>query len=382
MKSTGLLTIAACAAMAAGCDSSVSGKGRGGGGSLPMQIAVTRQACTPFGNPPRQLQPVSDGLFRATCLGGGGKDLEDWTDAEGTQRQACVYEPAAASADHRLPLVIYLHPSLVGVDLTLAVANIRSQLETADLSDDPQRPGFILMAPYGRVTTRYYPFPDAGGTPGWDNWYRQLQPDVAARTVNGQSYPENVDAATIDHYLQEVLATGKVDEQRIYMMGWSNGSAMGVLYSLNRPMIAAAAVYSAPDPMAAFNDPCPQLPVVGAPKDDTELQLLNPSVPIYHVHNSCDIAGLCPNALRLKDRLSAAGVPVEGRIIEGISKQPVDQCLDVCGTNPNGVFANIAQPSGYLLDLPGYALGTANHLFWPRGWTDEMFGFLREHPRR
>lgn len=356
-----------------------SGSSESGNRKLATQIPVTREACTPFGDAPRPVEPLLDNLFGATCTGGGGQNLDDWTDGEGSKRQACIYEPASAATDHKLPLVIYFHPSLVGVDITLALSNVRSQLETADLTGDADRPGFILLAPYGRVTARYYPLPDSAGTPGWDNWYRQLQPDSDARTVNGTSFPENVDAATVDHYVQEVIASGKVDETRIYVMGWSNGSAMGTLYSLNRPMIAAAAVYSSPDPFGAFNDPCQQNPVTAAPKDDTELQLLNPSVPIYQVHNACDIAGLCPNTLRLRDSLIAAGTPFTNQTIDNL-KQSADACLAICGTDPNAVPAGLTDPLGYVQDLPGYTLGTLNHLTWPVGWTDDMFTFLREHP--
>jgi hypothetical protein len=53
----------------------------------------------------------------------------------------------------------------------------------------------------------------------------------------------------------------------------------------------------------------------------------------------------------------------------------------MCGTDPDGVFANIRTPAGYLFDLPGCALGTAGHMLWPRGWTEDMFTFLRDHPR-
>ncbi|NKF20778.1 hypothetical protein [Solimonas marina] len=349
-------------------------------GKLATEIPVTREACTPFGDTPRPVETVLDNVWGATCIGGGGQSMDDWDDPDGNSRQACLYEPAAASDTHKLPLVIYFHPSLVGVDITLAVSNIRSQLDTADLTGDPDRPGFILLAPYGRVTERYYPLPDNAGSPGWDNWYRQLEPDVAARTVNGISYPENVDAATVDHYVQEVIDSGKVDTRRIYVMGWSNGSAMGILYSLNRPMVAATAVYSSPDPLAAFNDPCEQTPVAGAPTDDTQLQVLNPSVPIYQIHNACDIAGLCPNTLRMRDRLIAAGVPFTNQTIDNL-KQSADACEDICGTDPNAVPASLTDPLGYLQDLPGYTLGTTNHLTWPFGWTDQMFTFLREHPK-
>lgn len=346
--------------------------------TLAATIQVTRPGCTAFGSPPQTVQPAN-ALFHPTCLL-TGKHLADYTDSEGTPRQACLFEPAAATADHKLPLVVFIHPSLAGPDIAGSLTDLRLSQDSTDLTGDPARPGFIMLEPVGRVTTRYYPFPDTGDSPGWDNWYRQFQPDAASRTVNGTDYPENVDAATIDHFVDEEVASGKVDTSRIYVMGWSNGSAMGILYSLNRPKIAAAAVYTAPDPLAAFQDPCEQTPVATAPKDDTELQLLNPKVPIYHLHNSCDIAGICPNGLRMEQRLTAIGVPFKGQLIDP-AQQATNQCLAACGTDPNGVPAGIADPSGYVTDLPGYTLGTANHVRWPYLWNDQIIGFLREHPK-
>src|SRR3546814_17049554 len=114
-------------------------------------------------------------------------------------------------------------------------------------------------------------------------------------------------------------------------MGWSNGSAMATLYGLNRPQIAAAAIYSAPDAFGAFNDPCVQQPMVGQPKDDPELQLLNPQLPIYHMHNDCDIGGVCPT--RLHPIGSALGrerecPSVKNRGVgEGLNKKKNNTCV-------------------------------------------------------
>lgn len=348
--------------------------------TLTTTIPVTRAACTPFGAAPSVVSAALDGAINPTCLPGGEK-LERWADGDGTMRDACLFEPAAASIDHKLPLVIYLHPSLVGTDLSLDVANIRSQLETADLSGDPDKPGFIMLAPYGRIGTRYYPLPDQNYSPGWDNWYRQMLPDGQDRRVNGTTYPANVDAAAIDHYLEWVLAQGKVDPKRIYLMGWSNGSAMATLYGLNRPQIAAAAIYSAPDAFGAFNDPCVQQPVAGSPKDDTELQLLNPQLPIYHMHNACDIGGLCPNSLQLRDTLAAGGGSMIDDHIIDASLKDVAQCNALCGTNPLANYAGLDDPAGYAQNIPGYAIGTINHLRWPFSRTVDLFTFLREHPK-
>ena len=82
--------------------------------------------------------------------------------------------------------------------------------DTADLSGDPARPGFIVVAPEGRATTHFYPAPDDQGS-GWDNWYRQLDRRGRDLVVDGVTYAQNVDAATIDHFIDEVIATGKVD---------------------------------------------------------------------------------------------------------------------------------------------------------------------------
>src|SRR3546814_16461367 len=106
-------------------------------------------------------------------------------------RAACLFEPVAASTDHKLPLVIYLHPSLVGTDLSLDVTNLRSQLATADLSGDPDRPGFIMLAPYGRIGTRYYPLPDQNYSPGRAHWYRPIPPAGQDRRFTRHPYPPN-----------------------------------------------------------------------------------------------------------------------------------------------------------------------------------------------
>lgn len=371
--------------LATGLQACSSGESKSGGAvvnlnTLTSTIPVTRAACTPFGAAPSVVQGALDGLLNPTCQPGGEK-LARWADSDGTMRDACLFEPAAASTEHKLPLLIYLHPSLVGTDLSLDVTNIRSQLETADLSGDPDAPGFIMLAPYGRVGTRYYPLPDQNYSPGWDNWYRQMLPDGQERRVNGTTYRANVDAAAIDHYLQLVLAQGKVDPKRIYIMGWSNGSAMATLYALNRPQIAAAAVYSSPDPFGAFNDPCVQQPVAGKPKDDTELQLLNPQLPVYHMHNACDIAGLCPNSLKLRDELAAGGATLIDDHIIDASLKDVAQCNALCGTDPLANYAGLDDPTGYLDNIPGYAIGTVNHLRWPSSRTSDLFTFLREHPK-
>src|SRR6202521_2131144 len=196
-----------------------------------------KQTCGPFGDPPAKL--IANVV--ASCA--DGTTIGPWNDADGTARYACLYQPPAASPSKPLPLIVYLHPSLANADSVRRYTNLLDFLKTANVSNDPSRPGFILLAPQGRNTSHYYPPPDRTGT-GWDTWYRQFNPAGAIKAA-GKLYPENVDAATIDHFIAAVEATGEVDRNRVYLSGWSNGGAMAYLYGLNRPQIAAVGVYSA-----------------------------------------------------------------------------------------------------------------------------------------
>ena len=232
-----------------------------------VPTAAVAETCNPFGNVPRTI--VQD-VTTLTCV--GGTMMATWSDSDGTPRQACLYEPASASPTSPLPLIVYIHPSLFTADTLPTVTNILDYQTSADLSGDPARPGFIVVAPEGRATTHFYPQPDDQGT-GWDNWYRQLDRRGRDVSVDGVTYPPNVDAATIDHFIDEEVATGKVDTRRIYVTGWSNGAAMGMLYALNRRRIAAAAVYTAPDAFEAFDDPCPQQPVGRRARSDAEMRV-------------------------------------------------------------------------------------------------------------
>lgn len=335
--------------------------------ALAAQPAASAQ-CGPFGNPPR---PRVLNTTITTCV--GGVTVGPWVDGDGTLRNACLYEPASASPARPLPLVVYLQPSLFTADTIPLATNLLELRDTADLTGDPARPGFILLAPQGRATTHFYPAPDDQGT-GWDNWYRQLDPSGGPRVAGGRLYPQNVDAATIDHFIAAEVATGKVDTNRIYVTGWSNGSAMAVLYALNRPQVAAVAVYTAPNPFRAFDDPCPQTPTFTAPSSSAEVRVWNRRLPAYHVHNDCDIAGICPNGELLAAQLDRLGLDVTDVIIDA-AEQPVDACLDACGTSPDAYMSAADDPLGF-------TVGTANHTRWPLLWTADMLAFFAAHPLR
>src|SRR5579883_3521264 len=84
------------------------------GGALAIAALLCRSAvagglpaaCGPFGNPPaRLIAPV-----KPDCA--GGELLGPWPDRDGTARYACLYRPRAARERQKLPLLVYLHPSL------------------------------------------------------------------------------------------------------------------------------------------------------------------------------------------------------------------------------------------------------------------------------
>jgi predicted esterase len=330
--------------------------------------ALAASRCGPFGDPPAK---VDRGFFAdfvtdhsPVCF--RGKLLGPWRDADGDERYACLYEPESASASAPLPMLIFLHGSMATAD-TILVTNLLKFRNRADLGEG--RTGVIILAPEGRYTDHYYPSPDNRAV-GWDNWYRQLNPagDV---TVSGTIYKENADAAAIDHFADEEIATGKVDRNRVYITGWSNGAAMAILYALDRPQMAAAAVYSAPNPFGAFDDPCQQTPVDHPPSGNKEIQVFNPHVPIMHVRNSCDIGGICPNGNELAGELRALKIDLDDVILDS-SSNPVNACDSSCGTNTDG---------GGDVGFIGSSRGLKNHVFWPKSWTERMLDFLKAHPR-
>lgn len=324
--------------------------------------AAANAMCNPFGDPPA----IVAGVPKPDCL--HGRMLGPWTDANGVDRYACLWEPHRSGAKQgRLPMVVYLHPSLFGPQTVAKTDLLRYQNNTSLNGDGTL--GYIILAPMGRNILHHYPPPDEKGL-GWDNWYRQLNP-AGGVTVGNAVYRPNADADAIDHFIADLVFAGKADPERIYVMGWSNGAAMAYLYGVSRKTIAAAAIYSAPDPFGALNDPCPQTPRAGPVTDDSQIEIFNPGLPTMHVHNSCDIAGLCPNAEWMAKQIDAMGVAVRDVIIDYTQTQ-VNECTRSCGVSENGSVALGSNPLGY-------SVGLIEHGRWPKKWTPAMLDFLRSH---
>lgn len=311
------------------------------------------EAClADYGSPPRPMSASIQGTLARlypvglACIGRGGEVLS-FTDPDGTPRLACLHVPRKTSAAAPRPLVTFLGGSGFPGDPQTMVNHLEGLARDADLSGDPARPGFVLLVVEGRDKEHYYPFPDDHAL-GFDNWYRNL---------NRKDPAINVDVATIDHFIAEVEGRGIVDRRRKYMMGWSNGASMALLYGMNTRGIAATAVYSSPDPFSDVDDPCPQTPFASNRR------------PLMTVHNRCDIIGICQTGavgFRLKLKQTLPRLPLTTKIINGAQAE-VDSCLASCA---------------YDADKPLTMLtpGALFHVRWPYRWNDDYMAFLRANP--
>ncbi|MBI4699595.1 MAG: hypothetical protein HY744_00270 [Deltaproteobacteria bacterium] len=148
----------------------------------------------------------------------------EWRDRDGTPRYGCVLGPRDAAERAPLPLLVFFHgedDSPAAVDRK---TSLRRQSARADLSGDPRRQGFLVLAPQGR---RLEPGPDGR---------LRFDADYAG--------PDNADALAVDHFVEALAAEGLVDRRRIYAVGDSAGGKMAALYAALRPAsIAAFAVY-------------------------------------------------------------------------------------------------------------------------------------------
>lgn len=311
------------------------------------------QCNVPYGSAPAAISTVGSGMGSAAVSGLAASVLNQcgligaetlrWTDATGDQRSACLIVPPQASKDKPLPLVTFLQGSLFPAAPQVPLTGWQPQTRKADLTGDPARPGFILLLPIGRNTHHYYPFPDEYA-PGWDNWYRNL---------DRNSPLLNLDVAAIDQFIAMVKARGIVDANRQYMTGWSNGAALAQLYALNTPSVAAAAVYSSPDPFTDVKDPCAQKPFA------TTL------TPLMDVHNSCDIIGICQTGSAFHQQLAQQFPKLAQRhVILNALKREVSSCNALCAAQDP--FLN--------------PVGNINHIIWPTTWNKAMFDWLRDHP--
>lgn len=322
-------------------------------GSYPKSAVTTVQTgtnCNQYGDPPAKVLDnleSPNGLqdYLNICHG----QIITMTDKGGQKRAVCFYANPKSTKDKPLPLLVYLHPSLVGTTASFPLTGIDNVRDSQSLNnEDSSRLGFSYILPAGRNTVHQYPFPDNTGL-GWDNWYRN---------VDRSSPGLNIDVDFIDKTIAYAKANTPVDPRRVFMTGWSNGAAMTEMYAANTNGIASAAVYSAPDPYRDSEDPCTQTPY---PKYAT---------PVRDVHNYCDLIGICTTGKYYRDdlkkrypRLPQSLVVIDVVTTAVKSKDDGAQCDPAC----QGAC--------------GVTTGLAAHLRWPATRnSDTFFSFLRANP--
>ncbi|HJX27705.1 MAG TPA: prolyl oligopeptidase family serine peptidase [Thermoanaerobaculia bacterium] len=289
-------------------------------------------ACFPDGAPPMPLaQPVT---VRPLCFQGRLLSF----DQAGVTRYACLNAPRQSRGEQtegKWPLLIYLHGSLTTPDsLYLLGKDLYDLHDTYPLSDDPAVRGFFILSPEGRRATPWASDgPETGTGFHWDEWYRNPS--------------ENLDALAIDHFVEAALATGRIDPERVYVFGWSNGAYMSALYGNWRSdRIAAIAQYAGADPWS--RTPCP-VPL------EVERE-----VPLVLMRNLCDLLVPCATSSEWIETLSERDWPFEYHNLglKGGIVSPDSQCAESCST----------------------ARGLYEHVRWPKkGALQKMLSFLRQH---
>lgn len=338
-----------------GCGSSSSSSATdsagGSSGANSGSSSGSVSNCTAYGDPPRAVVASSpDGtlndLLNAAlniCNTSNGETLS-WTDANGTPRSACLIAPSNATAQTPLPMMVWLHPTLIAQDSIIATGLI-ALTKTANVSGDTSKPGFILLLPTGRDIQQFLPAPLNTGI-GWDHWYRNLDRSSPAL---------NVDVAAIDHFIGVVEQRNIVDTSRVYISGWSEGADMATLYGLNSPGIAATAPYSTISPFDDAADPCPQAAFA-----------TNNTRPYYLMVRECDVGGACQLGQTFLGQLRN-GV-LAPALVQGVILDALTQAASAC---------NAACAPG----MPDAStFGQYEHTHWPTQWNDNLMTFLRNNP--
>lgn len=306
------------------------------------------------GNPPRATTKtvpgdLSGGFVAALNCSLRGGEVLSFTDINGTLRSACLRVPPGTSLLSKRPLVVFLGGARSSSIQSGTAAGLDLLYRTANLSGSSLRKGFVLLTVEGRDTQKFYPAPTDQGT-GWDVWYRNL---------NRNDPAINVDAAALDRFVAQVEQRGIVEAKRKYVMGWSNGGAMALLYGMNTPGVAATVAYSSSDPYADQFDPCPQAPFASNRR------------PVMTLHNRCDLFGFCATGgLGFGDRVrgGVAGVPVSTVLIDGLQRRSAS-CDASCSYDVRTDPASRARR------------GALQHAIWPSQWNDDFMTFLRNNPR-
>ena len=126
-------------------------------GKYPPSAVTTKQTgdnCTQYGDAPA---PVVGDIVSPTGLENliqvCGGEILTLTDNLGEERKVCFYANAKSTKDKPLPLVVWLHPSLVSSTISWPLTGWENVKNTQKLNnEDSSRQGFSYILPLGRNT--------------------------------------------------------------------------------------------------------------------------------------------------------------------------------------------------------------------------------------
>ncbi|WP_438030579.1 prolyl oligopeptidase family serine peptidase [Sorangium sp. So ce233] len=200
------------------------------------------------GQPRRELRKT---LGRPPCR---GAQVLEARDAEGSPRYACVIAPSGVETRAPLPLIVFFHAEGDNPTAVDKETGLRKLGATWNLTGDPAHAGFIVLAPQGRA----FKNPTQGERERGSKTYTAIAPFDVEFTGDG-----NVDVATVDAFVDQLLEKKLVDRRRIYALGASYGGHMAATYAMMRAdRVAAFATFGSDAPPATWACPGPPPPAM------------------------------------------------------------------------------------------------------------------------
>ncbi|WP_437873293.1 alpha/beta hydrolase family esterase [Sorangium sp. So ce363] len=277
------------------------------------------------GRPGRELRKT---LGRPPCR---GAQVLETRDAEGSPRYACVIAPSGVETRAPLPLIVFFHADGDNPTSVDKETGLRKLGATWNLTGDPAHAGFIVLAPQGRA----FKTPSQAERERGTKMYTPTAPFDVEFTGEG-----NVDVATVDAFVDQLLEKKLVDRRRIYALGGSYGGHMAATYAMMRAdRVAAFATFGSNAPPAEWA--CP-----------------GPPPPAMAVYRACDDTFPCESVerwLRARDALSAHTSFLR---------------LDEAGRD---------EPHCALRNRCSAKKGAINHARWPKSRETDLLRFFAGH---
>jgi dienelactone hydrolase len=296
-----------------GADASAPAPAASAAADASVRAPVPGVCVAEEGTPDKDLRRV---LGRPPCR---GAQVMEGKDAEGSPRYACVVAPPGVETRAPLPLVIFFHDPQDDPSAVHKKTNLPKLSATFDLTGDPAHTGFVVLAPQGRAIRHG---------------------KIGAAFDTDYTGPDNVDVATVDHFVEELDKKGLVDHRRVYALGASYGGHMAATYAMMRAdKVAAFAAFAADAPHASWS--CP-----------------GPPPPGLVLYRACDGFFSCESVerwLRARDAVSAETAWI--RLGAGNDEEPSCAIRNKCS----------------------HERSESNHHRWPKGREGDILRFFARH---